>query len=90
MTIVNTAVALAVSVFNGGAKSYASVKRKCGLEMGPFALKCFENIDCERIKSAQRQAKAASHEARLSRRRGRKSRDEEQAEREGFPYLAGG
>ena len=79
-----------MSDFNNGAKSDASVKRKCGLEMGPFALKCFENIDCERIKSAQRQAKAASHEARLSRRRGRKSRDEEQAEREGFPYLAGG
>ena len=67
-----------MSVFDDGAESYASVMRKCGLEVGRFALQCFENIDCERIKGAQRQAKAASHEAGTVRRRGRKSRDEGQ------------
>ena len=70
-----------------GAKSYALLMRKCSLEVGPFALQCFENTDCERIKSAQRQAKAASHEARFF---PGKCRDEQEAEREGFPYLAGG
>ena len=75
LTTVNTAVALA---------TYARVMKK----LGPFAHVCFSNIDADHIRSAQRQAKAATHEARIARRRSRLTRDETQEE-EGFPYLAG-
>jgi len=84
LTTVNTAVALAIGVFNDGSVTYARVMK----ELGPFAHVCFSNIDADHIRSAQRQAKAATHEARIARRRSRLTRNETQEE-EGFPYLAG-
>ena len=90
LATVNTAVSLATGVFNDGATTYASVMRELKLDVGPFATKCFEDIDSERIKHAQRQTKASSHEARIIRRRQRLTRNESQAVREGFPYTAGG
>lgn len=89
LATVNTAVALATGVFNDGSVTYARVMREPGLTAGPFARACFSDIDADRIRSAQRQAKAATHEARIARRRSRLTRDETQEEQEGFPYLAG-
>ncbi|KAK7108482.1 hypothetical protein V1264_016217 [Littorina saxatilis] len=87
---VNQGVGLATGVFNDGAKTYASVMRELGLEIGAFATKCFADMDTERIKHAQRQALASSHEARITRRRQRLTMNELQAEREDLPYNPGG
>ena len=83
---VNAAVALITGVFNDGSVTYARVMRELGLTAGPFARACFSDIDAA---LAQRQAEAATHEARIARRRSRLTRDETQEEQEGFPYLAG-
>ena len=87
---VNTAVALAVGVFNDGAVTFASVLKELGLFVGPFARKCFFDKDVRRVRNAARQEKEASHEARIKRRQSRLEKDEQQEQEEGFPYLAGG
>ena len=90
VTVVNTAVALAVGVYNDGAKTYASVMNELGIHVGPYASACFSDIDKERVLDARKKSQQATHEAKIRRRRRKLARNEAQEEREGFPYLAGG
>ena len=68
--VVNQAVGLAVSIFNDGASSgFSRVMREMGLTVGQNASSCFRVIDANRIKNAQRQALAATKEARITNKR---------------------
>lgn len=87
---VKTAVALAVGVFNDGAVTLALTMKQLDLEVGVHARRCFDEMDADRIQNAQKQANAASHEARIRRRQQRLHQDEAQEQADGFPYLAGG
>ena len=80
--VVNTALALAVGVFNDGAGTYAKVMRELGIKVTELARSSFEHIDAARIADPKRKTQAASHEARIRRRQERKARDE--------AYCAGG
>ena len=86
---VNTAVSLAVGIFNDGAVTLSLAMRELQLKVGAFASKCFEEMDLLRIRNAERQARDVTHEARIRRRQQRVQQDEVQAQAEGFPYLAG-
>lgn len=90
VTVVKIAAAMAVSVFNDGAQALLDIMRAMELRVGKFASDYGDQKDSRRIKNAKRQAKDASHEARIAKRRKRKTFDEEQAELEGQPYVAGG
>ena len=90
VTVVKVAAAMAVSVFNDGAQSHLDIMIAMELSVGKFASDFCEQKDSRRIKNAKKQAKDASHEARIAKRRKRKAVDEEQAELEGQPYVAGG
>ncbi|KAL8607864.1 hypothetical protein ACOMHN_005419 [Nucella lapillus] len=72
-----------------GAVQPVRVMDKLGLEIGHFARQCFCDKDKRRVLNSRRQAKESSHEARIARKQKRVADDEEQAEREGHPYLAG-
>ena len=61
-----------------------------GINAGEFATTFFAAKDTFRVVTAQRRAQMATKESRKRRRLRRLGRDEEQAEAEGFPYLAGG
>ena len=84
------AVSIAVSIFNDGATSLLDIMKEMGLSPGCFARKFCEDKDFLRINNAQRQATAASFEARRAKRRRRLALEEQQEEAEGFPYQAGG
>ena len=90
VTVVKVAAAMAVSVFSDGAQSLLDIMIAMELSVGKFASDFCKQKDSHRIKNAKRQAKDASHEARIAKRRKRKAVDEEQAELEGQPYVAGG
>ena len=89
LRVMNQAVSIATAVFNDGAKAYGSVMKEMGLDVGPFAESCFADIDTERIKNAQRQALAATKEARITMRQQKKNQNELAALREGVPYHPG-
>ena len=89
LTTVNTAVALAVTLFNDGAKTYASVLEELKLTVGSFTQLFINQVDAERINNAQRQARLTSHEARIARRRAALMQNEELTRQEGNPYAAG-
>ena len=71
VVVVNTAVALAVGMFNDGGVTFISVMEEMRLEAGQFARQCFMDKDTLRVKNAQRQAREATHETRIARRQGR-------------------
>ena len=77
-------------MFNDGGVTLISVMEEIRLEAGQFARQCFMDKNTLCVKNAQRQAREATHEARIARRQGRRMHDEQQGEREGFPYNAGG
>ncbi|KAL8615364.1 hypothetical protein ACOMHN_023083 [Nucella lapillus] len=60
------------------------------IEAGDFAKTFFAHKDTYRILTSQTRAQLATKESRRRRRLQRLGRDEEGAEREGFPYVAGG
>ena len=86
----NSAVAIAVSIFNDGASSVGQMLRKMDLAAGVFACDFFKHKNTYRVITAQRQAKQASKESRKHRRLQRIGAEEEMAEKEGFPYVPGG
>lgn len=90
LTVVNTATAVAVCIFNDGTTSLGEILKELQIEVGVFSRNFFEQKDAARIITAQRQSLHASKEYRRRRRMRRLGREEEDAEREGFPYLAGG
>eukprot|EP00916_Digyalum_oweni_P006115 GHVL01010535.1.p1 GENE.GHVL01010535.1~~GHVL01010535.1.p1 ORF type:complete len:168 (-),score=12.39 GHVL01010535.1:823-1326(-) len=90
LVTVNTAVAVAVCLFNDGASSLGAVLKNLQLNPGNFALKFFVDKDTSRILISQRQALHATKEWRRRRKTQRLGRDDDQAEREGNPYLPGG
>ena len=55
-----------------------------------FVKNCFKDKDAARIITAQKQAVHASKEERRRRRLRRIGREDEDAEREGFPYMLRG
>ena len=87
---VETAVGVAVSIFNDGCSSLMAILRKMDISPKTFCRRYCEEADVERIKNAQRQAHLASKQIRQARRRRRLGADEQQAQREGQPYQAGG
>lgn len=84
-----TATAIAVSMFNDGASSLGLILEELGLEVHTFAKDLFKRTDFTRIITAQRQSLHATNENRRRMRLHSLGRDEQDAEREGFPYLAG-
>lgn len=87
---VEQSVALAVCIFNDGCTRLGDMLRAMKINVGQFACKFFMRKDSYRLVTAQREAQQATKESRRRRRLRRLGRDEEQAEREGFPYVAGG
>lgn len=87
---VETAVAIAVSMFNDGCTSLMAILRMMDIHPGQFCRTFCEEADVERLKNAQRQARLASKALRQARRRRRLGADEQEAEREGHPYQPGG
>ena len=86
---VESAVAIAVGVYNDGAKTFLDILKALNLSVGLYAQTWAKKQDAERIKNAQREAQESSHESRIARREARLRRDEQQTEAEGFPYQAG-
>ena len=84
-----TAVAVAVCLFNDGCSTLGDILQAMKITAGEFAQVFFADKDTLRIVTAQRQAQMATKESRKRRRLRRLGRNEEQAEREGFPYLPG-
>jgi hypothetical protein len=83
-------VSVAVSIFNDGCGSLMAILRKMDITPKKFCRQYCEETDVERVQNAQRQAHLASKELRQARRRKRLGADEQQAQREGQPYQAGG
>ena len=92
VSTVNSAVAIAVSIFNDGTSSVGQMLRNMDLEAGVFACDFFKHKDTYgyRVITAQKQAKQASKESRKQRRLQRTGAAEEMAEKEGFPYVPSG
>ena len=89
LTVVNTAVAIAVCVFNDGANTLGHILEKLGLSVGVFTERFLHDKDTIRIVKAQCKATMATKEYRRRKRLQRLGREEELAEQEGFPYQAG-
>ena len=89
LTTVETSVAIAVCIFNDGCSRLGQILEVMDINVGEFATTFFEDKDTFRIITAQRQAQMATKESRKRRRQRRLGRDEDQAEAEGFSYLAG-
>ncbi|KAL8585781.1 hypothetical protein ACOMHN_037344 [Nucella lapillus] len=89
MTVINTAVAVAVCVFNDGANTLGHIVEKLGLSVGLFTERFLHAKDTSCILTAQCRAPMATKEYRRRKRLQRLGREEELAELEGFPYQAG-
>ena len=87
---VEISVAIAVFIFNDGCKRLGQILEAMDITVGRFAVTFFEDKDVFRIITAERQAEMATKESRKRKRLKRLGRDEDQAAREGFLYLAGG
>ncbi|GFO24502.1 hypothetical protein PoB_005100700 [Plakobranchus ocellatus] len=85
---VKTAVAIAVAVFNDGAKSYVAIM-EMGLKSTRYLRTFHQSRDKACIRRARRNASEASLESRRAKRRLRLACGEQQEEAEGFPYLSG-
>ncbi|KAL8607807.1 hypothetical protein ACOMHN_005362 [Nucella lapillus] len=81
ITTVNTAVALAVCIFNDGATLMEAVLNRMNIEAGDFAKTFFAHKDTYRILTSQTRAQLATKESRRRRRLQRLGRDEEGAKR---------
>ena len=68
LRIVETAVAVAMSVFNDGCTSLMAILHMMDIQPGHFCRSFFEETDVFRIKNVQRHAKLASKELRKARR----------------------
>ena len=86
---VKSAVSLAVSLYNDGAKTFLNILDELGLSAGYYSKQFAKTQDISRVYSARRKADYATHEARRARRRCRLQQDEKQMEVEEFPYDAG-
>ena len=85
-----TAVAVAVSVFNDRCTSLMAILHLMDIQPGHFCRSFCEETDVFRIKNAQRHAKLAFKELRKARRQLRLGLEEQEAAREGHPYLVWG
>ena len=83
-------MAIAVCIFNDGFRRLDQILEAMDITVGRFAVTFFEDKDVFRIITAERQAQMATKESRKRKRLNRLGRDEDQAGREGFPYLARG
>ena len=90
LTTVETSVAIAECIFSDGCNRLGQILEAMGINAGEFATTFFAAKDTFLVVTAQRQAQMAAKESRQRRRLRRLGRDEEQAEADGFPYLAGG
>ena len=90
--VVNTATAIAVCVFNDGTTALDSGGNSAGTGDLHFCVceKMFKDKDIAWIIMTQKQAVHASKEEGRRRRLRRIGGKEEDAEREGFPYMWGG
>ena len=86
---VETACALAVCLFNGGAKTLQSVLKGLHLETGEHCRSGFTTIDQQRLYAAGEKALDVTKVRRQIRRSQRKSRNEQNEEREGPTYEPG-
>jgi hypothetical protein len=86
---VETAVAIAVSVFNQGSTVFLDMLQQMCIVPGDFARDFCARKDSCRIKQAQKEALQSTKESRQARRRARLQADEIVAQREGQPYAAG-
>ena len=89
LVVVKTATAIATSMFNDGAVCLGHILEKLGVDVHTFTKDFFERKDATRIICAQRQSVHASKEYRRRRRFQRLGKDEEDAQREGCPYMTG-
>ena len=88
---VEISVAIAVFIFNDGCKRLGQILEAMDITVrGTFAVTFFKGKDVLRIITAERQAQMATKESRKRKTLKRLGRDEDQAAREGFLYLAGG
>ena len=90
LVTVETSMAIALSIFNDGCKRLGQIVEAMDITVGTFAVTFFEGKDVFRIITAERQAQMSTKESRKRESLKRLGRNEDQAGREGFPYLAGG
>ena len=89
LTVVNTAVAIAVCVFNGGANTLGHMLEKLGMSVGVSTEQFLQDKDTMRILTSHRMAHLATREERRRRRLQSIGREEEPTDMEGFLYQAG-
>lgn len=77
-------------IFNDGCGRLGDIPQGMKISVREFEAVFFAEKDIWQIMATQRQAQMATTEYRKRSRLMRPGRDEEQAEREGFPYQAGG
>ena len=87
---VETAVAVAVTIFNDGCTSLMAMLKMMDINPREFCRTFCEEADNARVKNAQRHTLLASKALRQARRRRKLNKDEREAEGEGHPYEAGG
>jgi len=90
LVTVEASVAIGVCIFNDGFRRLGQILEAMDITVGRFAVTFFEDKDVFRIITAERQAQMATKESRKRKRLKRLGRDEDQAGRERFPYLARG
>ena len=90
LQVTETAVVIAVTLFNDSAGRIKDILQKMDITAGSFTCCFLEDEDSQRMWIAQRQAFNASNEYRIAQRLRRLGREAEMAELEGYPYQAGG
>ena len=90
LTVVRTAVAIAVCSYNDGANRIKDILEALEISAGNCSVEFLTDKDTSRVMFAQRQARMPSKEYRRAQRLRRFGREEELAALEGVPYMAGG
>lgn len=88
-TTVETAAAMAVSLFNDGSVALRRILEEMQCPVGVFTAASARSLDDERVYHAERKASNKEKSARKRRRRIRKGVEEEVLEAEGLTYEAG-
>ena len=90
LTVVRTAVAIAVCIYNDRASRIKDMLEALEISAGIFTMEFLTDKDTSLIMFAQRQARMSSKEYRRAQRLRRLGREEELAALEGVPYMPGG
>ena len=89
LIVAETAVALAVCIFNDGCQTLCEILDAIQINAGQFTKSFCANKDTIRIITSQKKALEATKEMRKLRKRQRVNKDEQAAARENYPYLRG-